>query len=167
MALTCYHRCSLASFPHLGIRANQQQTNPKLTIVVTFKNLSAHAGPLPEDVNRRKIAGGPLYRLAEIQALAAVPDAISFWTAKCRRDAANLALEAADVGAMLGELTEREYRDSEWCDNGKGAWAACDAYSLRRNEYVETAGKRFRIEYFLKFALSKTGQLVLMVSCHT
>ncbi|MBL8399538.1 MAG: hypothetical protein JNL00_00575 [Candidatus Accumulibacter sp.] len=105
--------------------------------------------------------------MGEIQALAATPDAVKLWTGKCRRDVANLTLDAADVGALLQELTERDYRDSEWCDNGKGAWAACDAYNLRRNEYVETAGKTFRMEYFLKFALSKTGKLVLMVSCHT
>lgn len=135
--------------------------------MVTFKNLSAYAGDQPKDGGSRKIIGGLLYALAEIQALAATPGTVNLWTAKCRRDVANLALDAADVGALLQELTERDYRDSEWCDNGKGAWAACDAYHLRRNEYVETAGKTFRMEYFFKFALSKTGKLVLMVSCHT
>jgi hypothetical protein len=80
---------------------------------------------------------------------------------------ANLILDTSGVGAMLRELTGRDYRDSEWCDNGKGAWAACDAYTLRHDEYVETAGRTFRMEYFFKFALSKTGKLVLMVSCHT
>lgn len=134
--------------------------------MVTFKNLSAYVGPLPAG-DDRKIAGGPLYKLTEIQAVAAAPDAVQLWTVKCRRDVANLTLDAADVGAMLQELTERDYRDSEWCDNGKGAWAACDAYTLRRVEYLENAGKSFRMEYFLKFALSKTGKLVLMVSCHT
>lgn len=135
--------------------------------MVTFKNLSAYEGTPPKDGESRKIAGGPLYKLAEIQALATTPDAVKLWTGKCRRDVANLTLDAADVGALLQELTERDYRDSEWCDNGKGVWAACDAYNLRRNEYVETAGKTYRMEYFLKFALSKTGKLVLMVSCHT
>lgn len=99
--------------------------------------------------------------------LAAMPNAVKLLTAKCRRDTANLALDAADVGALLQELMERDYRDSEWCDNGKGAWVACDAYTLRRNEYLETASKSFRMEYFLKFGLSKTGALVLIVSCHT
>ncbi len=135
--------------------------------MVTFKNLSAYEGTPPKYGERRKIPGGPLYKLAEIQALAATPDAVYLWTGKCRRDVANLTLDAAAVGALLQELTARDYRDSEWCDNGKGAWAACDAYNLRRNEYVETAGKTFRMEYFLKFAVSKTGKLVLMVSCHT
>ncbi len=135
--------------------------------MVTFKNLSAYAGDLPKDSGDRKIPDGPLYKLAEIQTVAAAPGAVQLWTAKCRRDAANLTLDAADVGTMLQELTGRDYRDSEWCDNGKGAWAACDAYTLRRLEYLESASKSFRMEYFLKFALSKTGKLVLMVSCHT
>ena len=135
--------------------------------MVTFKNLSAYEGAPPKDGGSRKITGGSLYTLAEIQALAATPGNVNLWTTKCRRDVANLTMDVADVGALLQELTERDYRDSEWCDNGKGAWAACDAYNLRRNEYVETAGKTFRMEYFLKFALSKTGKLVLMVSCHT
>lgn len=135
--------------------------------MVTFKNLSAYEGAPPKEGESRKIAGGPLYTLADIQALAATPGTVNLWTAKCRRDAANLTLDVTDVGVLLQELTKRDYRDSEWCDNGKGAWAACDAYNLRRNEYVETAGKTFRMEYFLKFALSKAGKLVLMVSCHT
>lgn len=135
--------------------------------MVTSKNLSAYEGEPPGDGESRKITGGPLYGLTDIQAVAGVPGAVNFWTAKCRRDAANLMLDTADVGAMLQELTERDYRDSEWCDNGNAASAACDAYALRRIEYVETAGKSFRMEYFLKFALSKTGKLVLMVSCHT
>lgn len=146
--------------------SNVNETPPELTIVVTFKNVSAFCGKPSGESESRKIAGGPLYGLAEVQAVAA-NDGVNFWTAKCRRDAANLTLDTAGVGAMLQELTERDYRDSEWCDNGKAASAACDAYVFRRIEFVETAGKSYRMEYFLKFALSKTGKLVLMVSCHT
>jgi hypothetical protein len=129
--------------------------------------LSAYGGLLPNEGEDRKIAGGPLYGLAKIQALTELPDSVQFWTAKCRRDAANLTLEPADVGAMIRELKERNYRDSEWCDNGKGFLAACDTYTLTRDEYLENAGKWSRTTYFLKFAESKTGRLVLIVSCHT
>lgn len=135
--------------------------------MVPFKNLSAFDGVPPKDAESRKIAGGPLYGLADIQTVSAIPDAVNLWTPKCRRDVANLALDTADVGAMIRELVESNYRDSEWCDNGMGAWAACDAYSLQRLEHMEKAGKSLRVEYFLKFALSKTGKLVLIVSCHT
>lgn len=135
--------------------------------MVTFKNLSAYDGLLPNVGEDRKIAGGPLYGLAKIQALTELPDSVLFWTAKCRRDAANLILEPDDVGAMIRELKERNYRDSEWCDNGKGSLAACDTYTLTRDEYLSNAGKWFRTTYFLKFAESRTGRLVLIVSCHT
>lgn len=135
--------------------------------MVTSKNLSAYVGVQPNEGEDRKIAGGPLYALARIQMLTELPNSVQFWTAKCRRDAANLTLAPADVGSMIRELNERDYRDSEWCENGKGFWAACDAYNLTRSEYLEHAGKWFRMEYFLKFAESRTGKLVLIVSCHT
>jgi hypothetical protein len=134
--------------------------------VVLLRNLSAYSGEPPGDGKTRKIDGGPLYDLARIKALSGLPDAVNLWTAKARRDVANLAMAPADVGAMIRQLTERDYRDSEWCDNGQNC-AACDAYALTRDEYMEHAGKSFRMVYFLKFAESKTGKLVLIVSCHT
>ena len=135
--------------------------------MVTLKNLSAYNGTPPIDGENRKIAAGPLYALARIQALTELSDSVKFWTKSCRRRAANLTLDPTDVGNMIRELKEQDYRDSEWCDNGKSYWAACDAYTLIRNEYLENAGKWFRMEYFLKFAESRTGKLVLIVSCHT
>lgn len=44
--------------------------------------------------------------------------------------------------------------------------AACDAYSIRRMEVIPATGKTMPVGYFLKFAIGKTGNLVLMVSCH-
>ena len=123
-------------------------------------------GNLPADGETRKIDVGPLYDLARIKALTELPDAVNLWAAKARRDVANLAMAPADVGDMIRQLTERDYRDSEWCDNGKSC-AACDAYALTRDEYIEHAGKSYGMEYFLKFAESRTGKLVLIVSCHT
>ena len=135
--------------------------------MVISQNLSAFNGVPPASGEERKITGGPVYELARIQELTKQPDTVKLWTEKCRRDAANLTLDTGDLGEMIRVLTNNDYRDSEWCDNGKGFWAACDAYKLVRNEFIEAAGKSFRMEYFLKFAESRTGKLVLMVSCHT
>ena len=44
--------------------------------------------------------------------------------------------------------------------------AACDAYSIRRLEVIPATSKAMPVGYFLKFAIGKTGCLVLMVSCH-
>lgn len=133
--------------------------------MVTFLIVSEYSGgPTPGD--RVKIGGGPLYPLDRVQALASKPGGLLLWTRKCLRDAANLTWDADDVASVISALTPGDYKDSEWCDNGR-AWAACDAYTIRRREWVETARKELTIEYFLKFAIGKTGTLVLMVSCHT
>lgn len=92
---------------------------------------------------------------------------MNLWTRRCRNTAADLGLDTGDVGALIRELSERDYRDSEWCENGRGAYAACDAYTLRRLEFMEKVGKSFTVEYFLKFAVARTGQLLLNVFCHT
>jgi hypothetical protein len=128
--------------------------------------LSAFNGVPPTAGENRKIAGGPLYLLANVQALTLQADTLNLWTRRCIQDVAKLGFDTDDVGGLIRELSEQDYRDSEWCDNGK-SWAACDAYTLKRLEFIEAAGKSFRIEYFLKFALGKTGKLLLIVSCHT
>jgi len=79
----------------------------------------------------------------------------------------NLQWTADDVADLIQQLKDADYIDSEWCDNGKGAIAGCDAYALRRMEWIPAANKQMQIEYFLKFAINKLGTLVLTVSCHT
>ena len=133
--------------------------------MVNFIVVSEYSGgPTPGD--RVKIGGGPLYPLERVQALASKPGGLLLWTRKCVRDVANLTWDADDVASVISALIPGDLKDSEWCDNGR-AWAACDAYTIRRREWVETARKELTIEYFLKFAIGKTGPLVLMVSCHT
>ncbi len=115
---------------------------------------------------RVKIANAPLYDLVRVQKLAAA-GGLNTWTDRC--DKAVYGLFAGDLAAvadLLAHLRPADYRDSEWCTNGRNAWAACDAYALRRLEWVASAGKEMGVEYFVKFAVGKTGQLVLLVSCH-
>jgi len=46
-----------------------------------------------------------------MKAMTIVPGSVNFWTRKCRQDAASLTLETDDVGALIRELTERDYRE--------------------------------------------------------
>ena len=121
----------------------------------------------PEDGQGRvKIAKGPLYDFARVQRLATA-GGLNTWTDRC--DKAVYELFSGDleaVAGLLGHLRPADYRDSEWCTNGRNALAACDAYALRRLEWVASAGKEMGVEYFVKFAVGKAGQLVLLVSCH-
>lgn len=54
----------------------------------------------------------------------------------------------------------------QWCDNGQGALAACDAYEVCRDEMIPATGKAVQSRYFVKFAIGKTGRILLLVSCH-
>jgi hypothetical protein len=116
---------------------------------------------------RVKIAGGPLYPLSEVQQMLDDDNCLKEWTEKCRKDVDKwFEDDRQRVVDLLKSLKGGDYIDSEWCENGRGAVAACDAYSLRVLEVAPATGKTLWIEYFLKFAIAKTGVLVLLVSCH-
>lgn len=140
----------------------------KITIMVKIFVVSEYSRDPPDDGRGRvKIAGGPLYELARVQALVVAPDRLQTWTQKCRKDVRKWFDDDLErVVALIKGLTPGDYIDSEWCENGKGAVAACDAYSLRVTEEAPATGRPVYMEYFLKFGVSKTGALVLIVSCH-
>lgn len=113
-----------------------------------------------------KIASGPLYELSRIKKLARRKSGLFLWTRKCRHDTEVLALDLDGVSALILELQERDYRNSEWCENGKSSLAACDAYALSRTEWNEAAHKKMTANYFLKLAIGAAGAVILVVSCH-
>ena len=136
--------------------------------------LSRYTSDPPDEPGRAKITSGPLYGLDEVKALANAVQVV-LWTRKCIQDVRNLYEGVRDdydsdrdmVADLLLRLdTAGRYIDSEWCDNGKGGMAACDAYEVRRNDLIAATGARQMTRYFVKFAIGKTGLLLLMVSCH-
>jgi hypothetical protein len=116
--------------------------------------------PLGKGANR-KIAGGPLYPAGEILALlkSAQERAVTLWTRKCKSDAQKYGLDLQDLSVLLEEAVRHgRFKGSEWCEQRpSGPWAACDAYQLFRNEWIENARKSMRMEYYLKFAMARTG----------
>lgn len=133
--------------------------------MVIFRIVSEYSGG-PDPGDRVKIGVVPLYPLNRVRALAADPQHLRLWTKKVANDVLNLDWGEVDVAELLVGLRPDEYIDSEWCTNGCGVWAACDAYAVRRREWVKTANKNMDMVYFVKFAIGKTGALVLVVSCH-
>jgi len=133
-------------------------------------NLSAYSGLPPTSAQAsRDIAGGPLYQPAEVRALLEKGEAaIVPWTRKCKNDLLRLSLDLTDAQALVREaLQQGRFRNSEWCEQQpNGPWAACDAYQLLRKEWVKAAYKEMAFEYYVKFAIGKTGKLLLLVSCH-
>ncbi|WP_173865186.1 hypothetical protein [Thiohalocapsa sp. ML1] len=133
--------------------------------------VSRFAGDLPlAEGAPRKIPGGPLYPAAEVLALLEREreQGIQPWTRKCKSDAQRFGLDLHDLCVLLEQaLRSGRFRDSEWCQQGSdGPWAACDAYQLLRQEWIENAHKHMTVEYYLKFALARTGRVLLLVSCH-
>lgn len=116
---------------------------------------------------RIKIEGGPLYSLARVQQLVGDSDCINLFTRTCIGEVHKLfANDLEQVAWLIQALDSRDYIDSEWCENGKNGIAACDAYRIRRTEVISVTNKPTTVEYFVKFAVGKTGKLVLLVSCH-
>lgn len=137
--------------------------------MVNFFVVSEYSQDPPTEAGQRlKIASnGPLYELARVQALAANGSQIRALTKKCLQDVEKLfAGEYGDVARLVQCIRSSDYQNSEWCESGAGAVAACDAYVVRRVEDVSGTNQAQAVDYFLKFAIGKAGQLVLMVSCH-
>lgn len=135
--------------------------------MVNFRVVSEYSDNPPTASGRLKIVDGPLYDLARIQTLVEDETQLLAWTPKCRKDVHKFfSGDLAEVADLLQLLSTLDYRDSEWCEDGKGNIAASDAYTVRRMEEVIVTGKRAMCTYFLKFAIGKSGVLVLVVSCH-
>lgn len=96
-------------------------------------------------------------------------EAFTLWTNDCQKDVQNLELDHEGVMELIrSALINGKFINAQWCQQKPGGpWAACDAYSVTRSEWIEAAFKSMDIQYYVKFALNKSGKLLLVVSCHT
>jgi len=134
--------------------------------------VSRYAGDLPlDDGATRKIAGGPLYPADQVLGLVSgvgAAQAIVAWTKGCASDMQKWSLDAEDVCEMIRiAMKTGRFLGSEWCtQRPDGPWAACDVYSLARSEWIANAHKEMNVDYYIKFAISKTGKAVPLASVH-
>ena len=136
-------------------------------MVVTFYVISEYISTSPTQGGGEKILGGPLYDLKRLQAIACDATGVKLFTRDCVLDVGRIfGGDVEKVAGLIQLIRKTDYRDSEWCDNGKGAWAGCDAYAVSVREWVPTAQKEMHIEYFLKLSINKLGTLILTFSCH-
>ena len=137
--------------------------------MVSRQNVSQYSGEPPAGENRRIGTTTPLYGREEV--LAAFEEGslkVSVWTLKCQKDLEKLDIDPDGLPTLLKEvLLNGTYRNSEWCEQGPtGPWAACDAYSYVRLEWLTAMGRETRVDYYIKFARSRGGNLLLLVSLH-
>lgn len=134
-------------------------------------NSSAYQGMPPvEKQAERGIPGGPLYEKQQVLGLVETDgNCLSPWTKKCIKDMRDKLCIDNDGAAELvrAAVIQGTYRNSEWCQGNKEhIWAACDAYVLKRFEWNRFAHKDLEIEYYVKFAINRSGKLLLLISCH-
>lgn len=105
----------------------------------------------------RKISDGPLYPVEEVIELLKTAH-LNFATRKTKNDILNLEWDEVDVAKYLHKaVSHGHYLSSEWAWLKSGvSCAACDAYRLNEGD----------LSYYFKFAIGKTGALILIVSCH-
>jgi hypothetical protein len=138
--------------------------------MVNTKIVSRYAGTLPKGTADRKIQDGPLYPAHEISELLARggSQAIQAWNRRCVSDIQKWDLGEDDLLDLV-KLAMRSGRfiRAEWCEQRpNGPWAACDAYSVIHREWIPAMHKEMDMEYYIKFAIGKTGNILLLISCH-
>lgn len=130
-------------------------------------NVSAYEGTPPDDDEDRSIPGGPLYDTEAVLALT-TKDELDFWSKGAIGDAEKWSLDVSDV-CRLVELAIRQgsYLGAQWCvQKPNGPWAACDAYKVTREEWLEAVQGTRPVTYYLKFCIAKTGTVLFSVSNH-
>jgi hypothetical protein len=138
----------------------------KIIIVINNRaNVSRFEGQVPscETQQCRKIRRGPIYDKDEVILLCEARK-IQLWTKGAIVDTQKWELDTDDIAEMIIYAMRRgRFRCSEWCiQKADGPWAACDVYTFTWSKL-----NRFgAIGYYLKFAISKTGQMLLTVSIH-
>lgn len=94
--------------------------------------------------------------------------AVNFWSRGAVADQQKWKISAEDAADLVhAALHTGRYLGAEWCvQKPNGPWAACDAYVVSRVEWNPYASKDLTVTYYLKYAISKTGQVLLMASNH-
>jgi hypothetical protein len=135
--------------------------------MVNSKILSRFSDNFPAPGADRKIKGGPLYPVVEVIELLN-PESVIAWTKDCRKDLQRLELDNDDlVKLIMTAVKNGKYLNSQWCEQKtNGPWAACDSYRIIQEEWNDNSKKYYLYEYYIKFAINKSGKCLFTVSCH-
>ncbi|GJL81858.1 MAG: hypothetical protein DHS20C01_14920 [marine bacterium B5-7] len=107
---------------------------------------------------------GPLYSLERLIAVANNKKAYIV-NDRAIQDIENLGWDNSDVCRLVCHLEDKHYHGSERCQTSNQMSVDCDAYVIERIETTEF-GNSICARYYLKLALTKSGNLLLIVSCH-
>jgi len=139
--------------------------------MVNNTNISGYNGVVPASMDAdRVIWGGPLYQPDDVLKLLGAKgcEGVIPWTRKCKNDLQKYSMNTEDALDLINRcLRTGQFLGSEWCkQNPNGPWAASDAYRIFVRQWVKATHKEMDFEYYIKFAIGKTGLILLLVSCH-
>lgn len=94
-------------------------------------------------------------------------------TKDCRSDMQRLQMDDKYAARLLLLLNESDhYINSRWCHTGASVptrpalgWVPCDAYKINVEDDYDN-GETLTITYYIKFCLSPSGSMVLLISLH-
>ena len=153
-------------------------------------NQSVHPNPFvrgkselpwgPPDLNDEasRLIPFQVWDLEQIKAVAenylAVETGLFAVTDKCGYDIQNLGWTLSDVATRVMLLRPEDYDKSIWCQKSTRGikcdpatlWLPCDAYSLKREEFIPSMGRTTSLELYLKMSLNSSGTGLLFVSVH-
>jgi len=139
----------------------------EITIMVNIAVLSEYSHNPPTSLGRVKIGNGPLYKLARVKTIARDSGALKLVTRNCRKEFGKLfEHDYVALTCLIQSLSDSDYLHSEWCESSPIAVVACDAYRAYRIDTAPVTGKVMNMEYFVKFAIGQSGDLIFIVSLH-
>lgn len=142
-------------------------------MMVSSLNLSLYSGSPPQNSDGDlKISDGPLYCKESIMKILndLGADSINLATKKAIRDIKKHDLDVDDgvLKLLILALKTGKYLNSQWCElSRRGTWSACDGYSVVESKWNQYMYKNLETKWYIKFAIGKTGKLILIVSCHS
>ena len=143
--------------------------------MVNRTNVSSWQGPVPTEADLAGQARGikerkRLYDDADLLALANGGEAnLRLWTSDAQRDVAARTWDAEEVLELVRHAIKSGTSHwPEWCvQSPDGPAAACDVFTVFRTEIGRADGVKRLMQYYLKLAISRSGKLLLIASCHT
>lgn len=141
--------------------------------MVSSLNLSLYSGSPPQNSDGDlKISDGPLYSKESVMKILTDlgADSINVATRRANRHIKKHDLDIDDgvLKLLIYALKSGKYLNSQWCEHGKGnTWSACDSYSVVEKKWNDYMYGYLETKWYIKFAIGKSGKLILIVSCHS
>ncbi len=113
-------------------------------------------------VNNSK--NGPIYKLADAKKLAQLGK-VSVVGKYARNDISDLNWDDTDIATLFDALENRHYKNSHSYKLSDAHTNDCDAYVIHF-DYKTMQENKYSQDFYVKFAISPSGTLLLIFSCH-